>query len=109
MAKPLDVDERRLRGLSPAQLADEVGMLKAEIAAADEKLARIRDEAVRRKLASFDSELFHCTLSPPGEQRRLDKTILEAVFGAAFIAHFTRVSETGWSLRCFGRSASAAG
>lgn len=104
MTKLLDPEIKRLRGLSPAQLADEVGTLKAAIAAVDEKLERVKAEGVRRGLVVFDSDLFHCTLSPPTDSRRVDKQMLGQVFGAAFIEHFSKdVAGCNWTLRCSGR------
>lgn len=106
MAATLDPEVKRLRGLKPAQLADEVGMLKAQIAAIEEELDRVKAEGVRRNLTEFDSELFHCTLTPPGTSRRLDKDTLLAVFGQPFVDHFCKdVVGRDWSLRCTARPA----
>jgi len=106
MTKPLDAAEKRLRGMSLAQLADEVGTLKAAIAAADEQLGLVKAEGVRRELTEFDSEIFHCTLSPPADSRRLDGGMLKAVFGEAFVEHFSKTAVgENWRLNCYARPA----
>lgn len=101
MTIPLDPETKRLRGMTPAQLADQVGGLKAQIAAVDEQLELIKQECVRRNLTSAEGALFDITLSPPGESTRIDKGMLTTVFGVPFVEHFSKTSPgTSWTLRC---------
>lgn len=105
MAKSLSDEERRLRKLTSAELADEVGALKAEIGDRNAAIDVLKAEAVRRGLTEADGSLFRITLSPPGEQQRIDKEMLESVFGTAFVQHFSKTVPTDWSMRCYGRKA----
>jgi hypothetical protein len=85
-----------LRDLSPGQLADEAGKLKAA-------LSDIRDEAIRRELTRAEGNCFRLTLSPPGRQTRLDRARLEADHGADFIAPYLYEADTTWVMRCSAR------
>jgi hypothetical protein len=86
------ISDRYLRKLSPGELADQAGKLKAAL-----------DEAIRRELHRAEGNLFRLTLSPPGRQTRLDRARLEADHGAAFIAPYLYEEDTGWVMRCSAR------
>lgn len=104
MTAPLDAETKRLRGMTPAQLADQVGALKATIADVDEQLEAIKAECVRRNLSRAEGKLFDITLSPPGERTTLDKEMLALVFGDPFVEHFSKTTiGSSWTLRCNAR------
>lgn len=105
MTKPLDAETKRLHGLSSAEIADEVGAVKAQISDREVKLDALKAEAVRRGLHEVEGELFRITLSPPGTQLRVDSKLLRQVMGDSFVDHFSRVASTDWVMRCFGRKA----
>ena len=92
----IDPEIKRLRKLSPGELADEAGKLKAALGA-------IKDEAVRRELRRAEGTAFRLTLSPPGRQTRLDRARLEADKGAAFLAPYLYEADTDWVMRCTAR------
>jgi hypothetical protein len=94
--RPRDPELKKLRGLSPGELADEAGKLKAA-------LGQIKDEAIRRELTRAEGNLYRLTLSPPGRQTRLDRTRLEADKGAAFLAPYLYETDTDWVMRCNAR------
>ena len=101
MTAPLDAETKRLRSMTPAQLADEVGTRKATIADVNEQLEVIKQECIRRSLTSAEGTLFDITLSPPGERTSIDKDMLATVFGVPFIEHFSKKTMTeSWTLRC---------
>jgi hypothetical protein len=105
VTKPLDAETKRLHGLSPTELADEVGAVKAQISDREVKLEALKAEAVRRGLHEADGALFRITLSPPGTQFRIESKLLRQVMGNAFVDHFSRAVDTDWIMRCFGRKA----
>ena len=105
MTKPLDAETKRLHGLSPGELADEVGALKAQISDREAALDALKAEAVRRGLSEAEGALFRVTLSPPGTSLRIDSKLLRQVMGDPFVDHFSRVANTDWVMRCFGRKA----
>jgi hypothetical protein len=92
VTKPLDPDTKKLRALSPGELADKVGTLKARIAALEDQLGELKAEAVRRQLLEADGELFHIILSPPSEQLRIDGKLLRQVMGDPFVDHFSKTT-----------------
>ena len=92
MTEKNPISEPLLRALSPGELADQAGKLKAA-------LGQIKDEAVRRELTRAEGNLFRLTLSPPGRQTRLDRARLEADKGAAFLAPYLYEEDTGWVMR----------
>lgn len=96
MPEPLSAEAKRLRKLSPGELADEAGKAKAA-------LGLIKDEAVRRELRRAEGNLFRLTLSPPGRQTRLDRARLEADQGAGFLAPYLYEEDTTWVMRCSAR------
>ena len=108
MTAPLDAATKRLRGLSPGQLADEVGAAKAAIADANEVIEALKGEAVRRGITEANGTLFRITLSPPSEQQRIDSKLLEAEMGRDFIDRFSKTINIDWQMRCSARIASAA-
>jgi hypothetical protein len=109
MTAPLDAETRRLRAMTPAQLADEVGTRKATIATVDEQLEALKLECQRRGITEASGALFDITLTPPGERKSLDGTALLAEFGAQFVERFTRTTlGRSWTLRCTARKAAAA-
>lgn len=108
MTERLDPAAKRLRGLTPGQLADEIGAAKAAIADMGEVVNGLKAEAIRRGLAEADGALFHITLSPPTEQQRLDGKKLEEELGAAFVAQYSKTVRVDWQLRCSARIAAAA-
>src|SRR5262244_660122 len=105
MTEALAPEIKRLRKLTPAALADEVGQLKARIAALDEQLEGYKAEGIRRGLEEIDGTLFRLTFSPPGSRFVTDSVLLRSVMGDAFANHFTRAIETGWVMRCVARTA----
>jgi hypothetical protein len=105
MTEPLDPETKRLRKLSPSELADEVGGLKGQIAALDERLGGLKAEGIRRGLDEADGALFHVTWTPPGVGKRIAGDLLRAVFGGAFVAHFSKEVATDWVMRCYARKA----
>ena len=105
MTKPLDPDVKKLRALSAGEIADQVGAIKAQIADRETQLNEYKAEAVRRGLLEADGQLFRITLSPPGEQLRIDSKLLRVVMGDPFVDHFSKTSATDWVLRCFARKA----
>ena len=97
----LDPEARRLRKLSPAVLADEVGALK-------QRTEAIKDEAIRRGLHRAEGQFWKITLSPPGQSNRTDKGRLLEVLGiseAEYVARFTSPAQTDWKMTCTARKA----
>jgi hypothetical protein len=107
MAAKLDEHARRLRAMTPAQLADEVGGVKAAIAGASEFLDTLKAELIRRELLEASGQFFDVTLTPPGLRAgSVDRELLGQVMGAQFVAHFSKPPfETSWMLRCVARKA----
>ena len=105
MTAPLDPEVKRLRQISSGDLADEVGAVKAQISDLEARLDAYKAEGVRRDLREADGKLFRVTLTPPGISRRLDPRTLLAVFGDAFVNHFSRDHNTDWVMRCSARKA----
>jgi hypothetical protein len=96
---PLDPEVKRLRKLSPAELADEAGAAKA-------KTEAIKDEAIRRGLRKAEGALWKLALSPPGDSNRTDRARLLHVLGISeseFISRFTTLTHTDWVMRCTAR------
>ena len=87
MTEPLAPEIKRLHKLTPAALADEVGELKAQIAALDERLEGYKAEGIRRGLAEIDGKLLRCVMGDP------------------FVNHFSKPSHTDWVMRCVARKA----
>jgi hypothetical protein len=90
----LDPEVKRLRRLSPGDLADEAFILKTRIDA-------VKDEAIRRGLKTAEGQAGRITLSPPGTQERSDRALLLEVLGiseAEFISRFCRQTKTDWRL-----------
>jgi hypothetical protein len=84
-----DPEEKRLRRLTPGELADEAGAHKTA-------LARIKDEAIRREPRRAEGIQFKMSLSPPSRGMRLDRAALEAEIGTAVIARFSYETDTDW-------------
>ena len=105
MTEPLAPEIKRLRRLSAGELADEVGALKAQLAALDEQLAGYKAEGVRRGLDEADSKLFRLTFTPPGTRSQIDGVLLRRVFGDPFADHFSRSFTTDWVMRRVARKA----
>ena len=94
--KRLDPQTKRLRALSPAALADEIGDHQTAIAA-------LKAEAIRRELHRIEGASYRIVLTPPGTSQRTDKKKLLAVLGitaAQFTSRFTNTVQTGWRLTC---------
>jgi hypothetical protein len=108
MTEPLDPETKRLRRLTPGELADEVGGLKARIADLEVALLHRKVEAIRRGLEVADGQLFHLTLTPPTQQLRIDGKTLRRVMGDAFADHFSKACELDWVMRCFARPSDVA-
>ena len=87
-----------LQGLTPGQLADAAGQLKAA-------LADIKVEAVRRELSRAEGNAYRLTLSPPSRQTRLDRARLEAEKGAELLAPYLYEEDTSWVMRVSARRA----
>jgi hypothetical protein len=105
MTEALDPELKRLRKLSPAELADEVGGVKALISDLEARLDGYKAEGVRRGLLEADGKLFRLAFSPPTAQLRLDGKLLRAVFGDPFVDHFSRAVPLDWVMRCSARKA----
>ena len=105
MTKPLDSETKKLRALSPGELADAVGHAKARLSDIEAQLGVYKAEAVRRGLLEADGELFRLALTPPGEQSRVDSALLRAVMGGPFVDHFSRTVAVDWVMRCSARKA----
>jgi hypothetical protein len=88
MAAPLTPEQKRLRGLTPGELADEAGVLKADAAAVEDKIAAVKAEALRRKLSEADGELYRMTIAPARDGERLDVKALRAAKGEKFLAPY---------------------
>ena len=91
---PLDPETKRLRALTPGELADEAFVSKAHIDA-------IKSEAIRRGLKTAEGQAGRIALSPPSTQDRSDRAVLLEVLGiteAEFISRFTRKVQTDWRL-----------
>jgi hypothetical protein len=86
----------KLSDMTPGQLADAAGQLKAA-------LADIKDEAVRRELLRAEGNRFRLTLGPPGRQMRLDRARLEEDHGHALIAPYLYEADTDWVMRLYAR------
>lgn len=98
MSEKLDPEIKRLKKLTPGELADEAGQLKAA-------LGRIKDEAIRRELRRAEGALFRLSLTPPGRQLRLDRAQLEKIYGASLIARYCYEIDTDWVMRTSARKA----
>ena len=90
--KPME----HLRDLSPGQLADEAGRLKAA-------LGDIKAEAVRSELTRAEGNFFRLTLSPPGRQMRFDRKRFEADNGTERLAPYLYEEDTSWVMRLAAR------
>lgn len=99
MAARLTDEQRRLRKLTRAELADEVGALKADAADAEAKIEAIKQEAIRRQITVANGSLFRITLSPPGEAQRLDGKRLRAEH-PTIADQYTATVATDWAMRC---------
>ena len=91
---PLDSETKRLRALTPGELADEAFVLKSRIDA-------IKADAIRRGLKTAEGQAGRIALSPPSTQDRSDRALLLEVLGiteAEFISRFTRPVKTDWRL-----------
>ena len=99
-----DFPTKRLKRLSPADLADEAFVAKAWIDA-------IKREAVRRGLKTAEGEVGRFSLSPPSTQERSDRTaLLQAldISEADFISRFCRQVKVDWRLTISSRKTFAA-
>jgi hypothetical protein len=85
-----------LRGLSPGQLADQAGALKA-------RLGAIKQEMILRDVTRAEGNLFRLALSPPSRQNRFDRDAFERDYGADFLARFCHEIDTGWVMRVTAR------
>jgi len=86
----------RLDEMTPGQLADAAGVLKAA-------LSDIKGEAIRRDLRRAEGNKFRLTLSPPSRQMRLDRARLEEHHGHELLAPFLYEADTDWVMRCSAR------
>jgi hypothetical protein len=66
MTKPLEPETKRLRALSPAALADEIGDHQTAI-------ERLKAEAIRRGHLRVEGAAYRIVLSPPATSQRTDK------------------------------------
>ena len=85
-----------LRDMTPGELADAAGKLKAQ-------LSDIKDEAIRRELRRAEGNAYRLTLSPPGRQMRLDRARLEEDHGHDLVAPYLYEADTDWVMRCTAR------
>src|SRR5271170_614616 len=84
MAEKLDHEAKRLRNISPGELADAIGALEA-------RLEVLKAEAIRRELHRAEGEAYRIVLTPPGTSQRTDKSLLLKVLGitaAEYTARF---------------------
>ena len=96
---PLDPEMKRLRKLSPAELADEAGAAKA-------KTEAIKDEVIRRGLRRAEGVWWKLALSPPSVSNRTDRARLLDVLGITdeeFVALYTSPAESDWRMSCTAR------
>jgi len=96
MAARLPPETKRLRALSPAALADEMGDHETAIEA-------LKAEAIRRGHLRFEGTAYRVVLSPPSTSQRTDTKRLLEVLGmttAEFTSRFTHTVQTGWRLTC---------
>jgi len=96
VTKRLEPEAKRLRGLSSATLADEIGDHQAAIEA-------LKAEAIRRGHLRVEGAVYRIVLSPPSTSQRTDKTRLLEFLGitaAEFTSRFTHAVQTGWRLTC---------
>ena len=94
MTERLDPEAKRLKRLSPADLADEAFTAKA-------RLDAIKSKAIRRGLMTAEGQAGRITLSPPGTQDRSDRALLLQALNIAeseFIFRFCRPVKTDWRL-----------
>jgi hypothetical protein len=105
MTEPLDPELKRVRKLSPGELADEVGAVKAQISDLEAKLDGYKADAIRRGLVEADGKLFRLAFSPLTPRLQLDGKLLRAVFGDPFVDHFSRSVMVDWVMRCSARKA----
>ncbi len=101
---PIAAEIKRLRKLSPGELADEAGAAKATTDA-------IKDEVIRRGLRRADGIWWKLALSPPSVSNRTDRArLLEAldISDDEVVARFTTPTETDWRLTCTARKIRAA-
>jgi hypothetical protein len=90
----LSPEERALRTLSPALIADEALELK-------ERLDTLKGELIRRQVHRVEGILGKVALSPPGEQDRTDRNLLLGTLGiteAEFVSRFTHKVRTDWRM-----------
>jgi hypothetical protein len=100
-AEKLDQETKRLRSLSPGQLADDAGAAKLRTEA-------IKEEMIRRGLRRAESAAWKLALTPPGGSNRTDKERLLQVLGVSeseYAARFTHVVHTDWTMRCSAKKA----
>jgi hypothetical protein len=81
-----------LRDYSPGQLADQAGVLKAQIEA-------IKQEMIAREVTRAEGNLFRLALTPPGRQNRFDRDAFEREYGVDFLSRFCNEIDTGWVMR----------
>jgi hypothetical protein len=77
-----------LHNLPPAQLADQLGALKAEIAALEVREKTLRDELLRRGVTEAEGALFSATITQ-AVRWTLESKIVKAEMGASW-----------WDARC---------
>jgi hypothetical protein len=102
MAARLTDEERRLRLMTRAELADEVGCLKSRVAACRDAEEAVKTELLRRDLTEADGELFRVTLSWT-EGERFSLEALREAKGEKFLLPFMRRVAPYWTLRCHAR------
>ena len=96
MSEKPDPEAKRLRNISPGDLADAIGALQARV-------EMLKAEAIRRELHRVEGEAYRIVLTPPGTQQRTDKPLLLRVLGiteAEYTARFCHPVHTGWRLTC---------
>jgi hypothetical protein len=101
MPAKLTDEKRRLRAMTPAQLADEVGLVKAQVSTAREGEEAIKAEMVRRSLKEAAGDLFRLALTEPSAGERLDTKALRAAKGDKFLKPFMVPSERDWVMNCY--------
>jgi hypothetical protein len=95
MAEKLDPEAKRLRKITPGELADAIGALEARVEV-------LKAEAIRRELHRAEGQAYH--LTPPGTSQRTDKPRLLMVLGITATEYTARFCHPVRSPhRCRGR------
>jgi hypothetical protein len=84
MTEKLDAEAKRLRNISPGDLADAIGALEARVEV-------LKAEAIRREIHRAEGENYRIVLTPPGTQQRTDKPLWLKVLGITAAEYAARL------------------